>query len=958
MAKKVADTIITCHLHADADAFSSMYGASKLFPSATLLWPGSPNTLIETLVHRLAASSSPALAAPKNKDNKPNNDNKLSPSPSDSPTTAAANVTGSVPSMSKMLTYDASEHSLDIIFSLHDVDISHVKRFVVVDTHSASRIKHAAELLERVKKGETELFVWDHHPNRDDDIHTLAAPSNAVVEIVGSCSSLLIREIAAREQRGEVIPLTPQEATWLALGIYEDTGGFLYDSVTPVDYISASYLRSKGLDLRFVSDYMMRFRPATDMSSLNDEDVRVYKTLVESCKTYTIRDKTVAIATVQADSEPKGFAHLCQKVVEEKGLPCLFVVGNFEQVLLVARAKEKGYIACGEIMSAFGGGGHDCAASARAKGLTALEAEEKLFGLILAQLEPDMLSVSSLMNSPVVTINSDQSINEAVETFTNLNLKRLPVLDRESRKVVGIIDRVISEKAVKHQLGTQLVSDLMETQFETLPLEAHGAVAMELVLGTRQRMVPVVNEQQEVVGVVSRADVVEILMKEPARFPTYLTQKKEHNIGGLARSRLPKDIVRFLRNAGELGDSLGFNVYVVGGFVRDLIMNRDNDDIDLVVEGDGVLFADKLCEGYGVGKATHHQQFKTAVVTLKSGLKVDVTTARLEYYPQPVSLPTVEMSSLKMDLYRRDFTMNAMAMQLNQKSFGRLMDFFHGHRDITTGSVSVLHSLSFVEDPTRIFRAIRFEQRYNFKISHQTDRLIKSSLKLNIMDKLSGARIFHELCKIVEDEKPVECFRRLQQPFKILTAIHPHLEKISLTSMEKAVDVLKLFRLLKLRDVQPTTWKLFFLVFFNSMQWDQLKAVLQRLLVQEGTQTELKETFALATNVLNDLKGILGRGTYKPSEVYFLLKGLSIEGILYVMVFLDTPEGRKVLISYLTHMQYQKADITGNDLKAMGYKPSKKFAVVLKEVLRVVLDGEVGGKEAQLELAKKLMDQQ
>ena len=174
--------------------------------------------------------------------------------------------------------------------------------------------------------------------------------------------------------------------------------------------------------------------------------------------------------------------------------------------------------------------------------------------------------------------------------------------------------------------------------------------------------------------------------------------------------RLPKDVLHLLRQVGEVAERLHFTAYAVGGFIRDLLLSRHNLDIDIVIEGDGIRFA----RPWHPADARSHREFGTAVVIFPDGFKIDVATARLEYYEYPAALPTVELSSLKLDLYRRDFTINTLAVKLNPGEFGILLDFFGAQRDVKEGRLRVLHNLSFVEDPTRIFRALRFEQRFGF----------------------------------------------------------------------------------------------------------------------------------------------------------------------------------------------------------------------------------------------------
>ena len=150
-----------------------------------------------------------------------------------------------------------------------------------------------------------------------------------------------------------------------------------------------------------------------------------------------------------------------------------------------------------------------------------------------------------------------------------------------------------------------------------------------------------------------------------------------------------------------------------------------------------------------------YEKFGTAVVLFPDGFKIDVATARHEYYASPGALPTVETSSIKRDLYRRDFTINTLAVSLNTKTFGQLIDFFGGARDIKEKVIRVLHNLAFVEDPTRIMRAIRFSSRFSFGISKHTLTLMKGALKMQMFDKIEGKRLLNELIHILNEKNPL-----------------------------------------------------------------------------------------------------------------------------------------------------------------------------------------------------------
>jgi tRNA nucleotidyltransferase (CCA-adding enzyme) len=334
------------------------------------------------------------------------------------------------------------------------------------------------------------------------------------------------------------------------------------------------------------------------------------------------------------------------------------------------------------------------------------------------------------MSAPVITATPNVTIDQANRLMTRYNVTVLPVVrenDNGPRPtgLLGMISRMVAEKAIFHQLGGLPVADYMTTEIATI--EENGTLSdiQKLIVENRQRLIPVVRGE-EIVGVITRTDLLGLLVNDPGNLSSDLLRGDERpsvertrNLGGVMAQVLPREIIVLLREIGEAAAHLDCNAYVAGGFVRDLLLHVKNTDIDIVVEGDGIRFAKSLAEKRR-GVVHPHEKFGTATVIFPDQTRVDVATARLEYYAHPAAMPTVELSSIKLDLYRRDFTINAMAVHLNPERFGALVDYFNCQNDLKERRIQVLHNLSFVEDPTRIFRAIRFEGRLDFTITRHT----------------------------------------------------------------------------------------------------------------------------------------------------------------------------------------------------------------------------------------------
>ncbi len=328
--------------------------------------------------------------------------------------------------------------------------------------------------------------------------------------------------------------------------------------------------------------------------------------------------------------------------------------------------------------------------------------------------------------------------------------------------------------------------------------------------------------------------------------------------------------MEILRNLGKSADDLGFNAYAVGGFVRDLWLRRDNFDIDVVVEGDGIAFARHLERTVGV-HVRSHEKFGTAVVVYPDDFKVDIATARTEYYEYPGALPVVEGSTLKLDLYRRDFTINTLAVKLNPRVFGTLIDFFGAIRDLKERVIRVIQNLSFVEDPTRIFRAIRFEKRFDFTIGKQTEKLIKNAVKLNVFDRLAGIRLLSELELIFDEEDPYAIIERLST-FDLLKFLHPNL-KISEqmeTRFSKVGEVCSWYDLLFLPEPYDKR-RLYLLALIWELDADERKELLARLMV--GRQDQ-KKMIGQLDRVASAMRRLSVARELAPSEIYQILNPL------------------------------------------------------------------------------------
>ena len=821
-----------------------------------------------------------------------------------------------------------------------DLDLTAVRTLVLVDTRQKGRIAHVAPVLDNPGLA---VHVYDHHPASPEDLRGEVER----IETWGACTSIIIDEI---RKRGLTLPR--DEATIMGLGIYEDTGSFQFPSTTPHDFAAAAFLCEQGMNTNTIRDILKPEVTADQVNALH--------TLLDSAATHEIQGIPVVMAELTADEFIGDLALSVHKMMDITQAKVIFAVANMaDRVQIVARSQLP-EVDVGRICSSLGGGGHAGAASASVKNATLSEVKDSLFALLYSSIKPD-LTVGHIMSFPVHSVDTTHTVREAEDILLRFGLKIVPVMEPGTRHCVGLLEHQLAARALVHGLGDQPVAEYMQRQVSTVPLGSTLYPVIEVVLGEKQRLVPVVDAHDEVLGVISRTDLINILIEEPARIPENLMpeSQRNRNIADLINSRLPEDLVKLLKFTGDLGDKLNVSVYMVGGIVRDILMERENYDLDIVVEADGIKFAEVLSRELG-GHMRAHETFKTAVVVVDKDDKhyhIDVATARLEYYDRPAALPVVELSSIKMDLYRRDFTINALAVHLNSADYGELEDFFGAQRDMKDRTIRVLHSLSFVEDPTRILRAIRFEQRFGFHLAPQTERLIKNALQLQLFDKLSGSRIDHELRLICEEVSPLACFKRLEG-FDALKDVHPLLKltedkETLLAEMEKMDAWYDLLYL----EPAPRHWLAYLLCFCHKAKYTEVSDLLNELGMSAKVRREFMDIRERSRKALAELKNwqkqTKADGKGRISELYRILAPISVEGLLFLMCKYTNEDARKLISHYLTKLRDVKIEINGNDLVGMGIEQGPVFSEILKQVLMAKLDGLAETREEQLNAARK-----
>ena len=816
---------------------------------------------------------------------------------------------------------------------LRDIDIEKVTRLILVDTRQASRIGKFVDIL---PKPGLEIHVYDHHPDAEDDIKA----NLSVVKRVGSTVTLLTQLIRERD-----LPVNSEEATIMSLGIFEDTGSFTFSSTTPEDFDAAAYLLRSGADLNVVSDMVTQELTAEQITYLNE--------LILSGKNYTIQGIDVCITTISIDKYVGDFAVLVHKLRDIENLDVVFALARMDdRIYLVARSRIP-QVNVGVIASYFGGGGHPTAASASIKELTLVQAEAKLLDTLRNHIHP-YPTADFLMTSPAIHTEPGVAISEAELTMVRYNINAMPVL--ENGVLTGLITRQVLEKVLFHGLEHQTVREFMNTDVASVDPNATLIEIQTHLVERHQRILPVL-ENGKLLGVITRRDLLDFMLSDRISDPRALYDdgalshwSKRKNIQSVLSEQLSKDIIRMLKEFGKLAQSLDAHVYAVGGFVRDLLLRRPNLDIDLVVEGDAIEFARAFAEEHRV-KCRIHRKFNTAMVIFPDGLRVDVASARFEYYQHPAALPIVEFSSLKMDLYRRDFTINTLSIALNPEEFGQLIDFFSGQKDLKEKVIRVLHNLSLVEDPTRILRAIRFEQRFGFKIGKQTAGLIRNSVRMGLLQKLGGHRFFHEIQLILEEDNPLPALRRMAE-FSVMPALAPSMvfDRKAEELFGRLNQVISWYRLSSL-DEPLDRWWVYFLGLFSNLDREDVREAAARLSLTRGQCDRILWTY---DNVNRLLKTFFQGPDRKPSEIYRALLPFKPEELLFLMGKAEKEETRRAVSHYFNRYRTVKTEIKGKDLKEMGIPPGPIYRRLLDELLDARLNSEVTNRFDEFSLLQKI----
>jgi tRNA nucleotidyltransferase (CCA-adding enzyme) len=897
--------VITTHLHADCDGLAAMVAARKLYPGAALVFPGGAQ---ETVRNFLAVS--------------------------------------------------------DLgLTRLKDLKLEEVTRLILVDTQEPERLGPLRPLCTNPAVA---IHIFDHHPEVEGEASQRICQANLkAVEPVGATTTVVIERVL---QQG--LTFSPLEATTLALGLYDETGSFTYVSTTPRDLQAAAVVLHAGADLTVVADMLRQPLDPDAIVLLND--------LLSHSTTYYLEGCTVLLATSTDDRYRGELADVAHRLAELKGIDAVIAAFAMDdKIELIGRSRRPG-IDVAQIVAAFGGGGHPGAAAATVKDRTMVEVRETLEHLLTARYHSTLLA-KDVMTTPVQTIAEDTTIAETVQRMITSGVTVLPVVDGQTY-YRGVLAREVVQHALVQGLASSPVQMCLQTALYTATPDTPCRDIARQMTARHQRYVPILTgapPAQHVVGVITRADLLRTVHEEvlaAARlrgkgppFPEALPLVRRP-VQGLLRARLPHLLYARLERIGRCADVQGVSAYIVGDWVRDLLLGIHPPDMDVVIEGDGMAFVQTLAQREGV-RVTTHARHRIAVLQFPEGDRITVAPARtaadgppatasaegaqFNGRPSPTALPTEEQRALKYELARRDFTINTLAIRLNTQHFGELLDFYGGQRDLKDKTLRVLHGRSFVDDPTRAWRAIRYEVRYGLHMAKETLRLLKGAVRLDLFHRLSDARLGEEIRLLLGESaarQAVACLAELE----LLRFLHPTVTWSSrLDRVLQAIDeVLAWYRLASLHwpghtaepgspGVRPRAaiepWLVRFMALVDALPDVAVHEMLRRL----SLSRRHSDTVRAARAACHAIPRLATRPPLRPAETYRLLAGQRLETILFVLAKTSSAVAQQQIVAYLDTYRWMKPQLSGHDLQALGLTPGPLFRQVLNRLLEARLNSEV-----------------
>ncbi|AFY96122.1 CBS domain-containing protein [Chamaesiphon minutus] len=844
-----------------------------------------------------------------------------------------------------------------------------IRSVSLVDAQQRDRVGKAAEWLELPDL--KEIVVYDHHLGQVSDIPA----TRAEIEPVGATTTLIVERL----QRANIV-LTIAEATVMALGIHVDTGSLTFEMSTPRDALALGWLMQHGADLAVVSEYVE--------PGLSPQLQSLLQVTLKEMQSASVGGKKIGWVRLATEQFVPGLSSLVSQIQNIDSELSVVVLAHEvlasdgdNRVTIIGRSQIP-EVDLRVLFSSIGGGGHAGAASASLRAIDIKTTLDRLMAAILAAI-PQPLTARDLMSAPIRTLRPDTTIAEAQRILLRYGHSGLPIVAAPPQEqLVGIISRRDLDIALHHGFSHAPVKGYMTNQVRTIAPDTTLPEIEALMVTYDIGRLPVLADGK-LVGIVTRTDVLrshqhhQMQSNATKPAPPDLAPLQGGAGGGFRQISPPSNLHQLqtqlvpqqwelLMKAAQFAQQWGWHLYLIGGAVRDLLLSETGSllikDIDLVVDGfhqaadvsAGVKLATALQEFYPAARLDVHGAFQTAALLWHDdpefdSLGIDIATARTEFYPYPAANPEVEASSIRQDLYRRDFTINAMALRLTAATTPPLLDFFGGVGDLQNQLVRVLHPNSFIEDPTRIFRGVRFAIRLGFQLETQTADYIRYAISSGVYDRTAQA---NPKTPALQTRLKTELKYLLQAPYwrsalellSDLGALHcihstlklePELVR-QLELLERCLRRFDAPRQLYHSQPQLIHWQLRLETIIATLAPAFRQPVAKNLQLPEDTIERLANLDRSQTQILSSLP------TFdRVSQVVQLLKQFDLPMLILIAVQCRDKTIRRQIWRYLIVWAHIQPPLNGNDLRRLGYKPGPQYRQILANLLAATLDGVV-----------------
>ena len=813
-----------------------------------------------------------------------------------------------------------------------------IDALTIVDTQSAVTIKGMNK--------KTKMFVIDHHQQRSDlpmDWNFSFIPS-------GACTTYFVEHL--QEINGH---LSMVHATLLLAGIYEDTGSLTYANTTSRDVMAVAYLLDQGASLKIATDFLN--------PPLSFQQREVFELLINNIDTITVHGCKIFTSYAAAPLLEDEVSSIAHKITDLYDPDALFIfVETKEGIRMVARSVNE-QINVADISKRFGGGGHERAAAALIKRdknqANQLEQIVIEFKLELAKFVKPAITVKQIMSKKPLLISPETTAEEALDLMQKFGYEGYPVV--QEGQVVGLLTRRAVDRALSHKLNLP-ASSLMDAGSVAVEPDDSLDYLQQLMADSGWGQVPVMDPRLEkVTGIVTRTDLLKTIAGQNSG------SFDKRNVSAELEECISPANMGLLKIISLIASELQMPIYLVGGFTRDLLLGTPSLDFDFVIEGDAIQLANALAQKYG-GKVTSHRKFGTAKWHLEKLRKdlmdhnddqpnykyetlpstIDLVSARTEFYEKPTALPTVTRGSIKLDLHRRDFTINTMAIRMDGHHFGELYDFWGGFTDLKKGLVRVLHSLSFVDDPTRILRAVRFEQRFGFSIEKRTLELLHQAR--NLLNDVSGDRIRHEIDLIIEEEITATIFSRMAEldlfppifsDVKWTEEIRHELERFY---SEQPGDEWRL----SLKEKSELKLYGTYIILLTRLESASVLKVCKRLRIKNHLRKNILDSNKLWEKI-DQLSG------KQPSDITNFLENFS-QIVIFCLFFITKSEvQKKVLKQFATEWRWIEPRTNGEILKSYRLEPGPIYKHILSNLKAAWINGEIKNEDEEMHRLKDLL---